>query len=217
MAKKKKITSEDLVKAYMDYVLTHNEAPKTVFAFTKEHGIEETVFYHFFSSFSNLEDSIFKLFMHNTLDVLKKSSDYENYDAQNKLLSFYFTFFEMLTANRSYVVYALQKKGKMFSGYKAINVIKVDFKKYIQSLAISTLDLKSHQLNQIQDKGVEETAWGQFLFTLKFWLDDTSASFEKTDILIEKSVKASFDLLTNLPLQNIVDLGKFIFKEKVKK
>lgn len=217
MAKKKKITSEQLVDAYMAYVLTHNEPPKSVYAFAAEQNIEEAQFYQFFSSFNSLEQAIFKLFLHNTLNVLHKSADYETYDAQNKLLSFYYTFFEMLTANRSYVVYALQHKGNALDGLKTLHTLKADFKKHIQSLGIDTLDLKQKKLNNLQDKGLEETAWGQLLFTMKFWLDDTSPAFEKTDMLIEKSVKASFDLLTNLPLKNIVDLGKFIFKEKFSK
>ena len=49
--------------------------------------------------------------------------------------------------------------------------------------------------------------------TLKFWLDDTSSNFEKTDIFIEKSVDTSFEFLEVKPLKKLVDLGKFLFKE----
>jgi hypothetical protein len=50
---------------------------------------------------------------------------------------------------------------------------------------------------------------------MKFWLDDTSPSFEITDIFIEKSVKASFDLINTTPLKSIIDFGKFLYKEKM--
>jgi hypothetical protein len=53
------------------------------------------------------------------------------------------------------------------------------------------------------------------MLTLKFWLDDTSKSFEKTDIFIEKSINASFDLINISPLKSVVDLGKFLIKEKI--
>ncbi len=46
-------------------------------------------------------------------------------------------------------------------------------------------------------------------------MDDTSASFEKTDVFIEKSVRASFDLIDTTPLKSLVDLGKFLYKEKI--
>ena len=51
------------------------------------------------------------------------------------------------------------------------------------------------------------------LFLLKFWMDDDSPSFEKTDALIEKSVRAGIDLTENLPTESLFDLGKFVFKE----
>jgi hypothetical protein len=53
------------------------------------------------------------------------------------------------------------------------------------------------------------------LITIKFWLDDTSAAFEKTDIFIEKAVNTSFDLVNIKPLESLIDLGKFLFKEKM--
>jgi hypothetical protein len=51
--------------------------------------------------------------------------------------------------------------------------------------------------------------------TLKFWLDDSSPSFEKTDIYIEKSVKVTFELMNIAPIDSLIDFGKFIFKEKI--
>ena len=46
-------------------------------------------------------------------------------------------------------------------------------------------------------------------------MDDSSAAFEKTDILIEKSVTTTFELMRIAPLNHLLDLGKFIFKEKI--
>jgi hypothetical protein len=76
------------------------------------------------------------------------------------------------------------------------------------------LDVKQEQLEKIQDRSLKETAWFQLLITMKFWLDDTSTSFEKTDIFIEKSVNTTFDVLDVAPLKSVIDLGKFLFKEK---
>ncbi len=72
------------------------------------------------------------------------------------------------------------------------------------------------KLEKLANKGIEELFWGHFLTTLKFWLEDTSSNFEKTDIFIEKSVDTSFEFLDVKPLKKLLDLGKFIFNEKVK-
>jgi hypothetical protein len=192
MARKKNISKDNLISWYMEFVLEHNHHPKSVFSFAKENNFEEADFYKFYGSFEAIEQSVFSEFFNNTIKMLAKSEDYPNYDARNKLLSFYFTFFEMLTANRSYVVYAL--KGNE-------NVIKLKSLKLLK-------DLK-------QDFKTFASSWIQLVLTMKFWLDDTSASFEKTDIFIEKSVNARFDLLDIKPLKSIIDFGKFILKEKV--
>ena len=215
MAKKKTASQQDLINAYMAYVLTHGKAPQTVYAFAKENGLEEQKFYEFFSSFEVLEQAIFKIFFDNTHAVLEKSKDYLNFDAKNKLLSFYFTFFEILTANRSYVIYALDHHKSSLKSMKMLAHLKRRFTNYIEHLDIKTIDFQQDQLIKIQRKGLKESAWLQLLITLKFWLDDSSPSFEKTDVFIEKSVRASFDIIDTRPLKSILDLGKFIVKEKI--
>lgn len=215
MEKKKKITKEDLINSFMNHVLEYNEQPKSVYAFAKANNISETQFYKYFGSFDALEQHIFEAFFINTLNVLDKSPDYLSFDARNKLLSFYFTFFENLTANRSYVVSALKDYK---NGLKTLNKLKglrSLFTKYISDLNIETLEIKQDSLEKLQHKSLQESAWIQLLMTLKFWLDDSSASFEKTDIFIEKSINASFDLIDVKPIKSVIDLGKFLFKEKM--
>jgi hypothetical protein len=199
----------------MEYVLEHNEQPKSVFSFAKHNNFEEALFYQHFGSFEAVEAGVFKAFFENTHIVLEKSEDYQSFDARNRLLTFYYTFFENLTANRSYVVYALEGGKNQMKSIKALRELKKVFSEYIEDLGIETLDLKQDRLEKIQERGIKESAWFQLLVTMKFWLDDESPSFEKTDIFIEKSVKASFDLIDTTPLKSIIDFGKFIFKEKI--
>ena len=215
MAKKKNIKASDLISFYMDYVLTHNHEPNSVYAFAKDHNFEEQKFYEYFSSFEILEQSIFKIFFDNTLAVLEKSEDYQSFDARNKLLSFYYTFFEILTANRSYVVHALNTDKNQLKSLKTLSHLKKSFTNYIDHLDIKTIDLKEEKLEKLKNRGLKESAWFQLLVTLKFWLDDTSLAFEKTDVLIEKSVQASFDLIDTTPLKSLIDFGKFLYKEKI--
>ncbi|MTE27588.1 TetR family transcriptional regulator C-terminal domain-containing protein [Winogradskyella ouciana] len=215
MAKKKPITESKIIELYMDYVLTHNEQPKSVYAFAKDNNFEEQKFYEFFGSFDALEQSIFKVFFDSAHAVLEKSEDYINFDARNKLLSFYYTFFEVLTANRSYVVHALEHNKNQLKSLKTLAKLKQRFSNYIEHLNIKTLDLKQAQLEKLQNRGLKESAWLQLLVTMKFWLDDTSPYFEKTDLFIEKSVRASFDLIDTTPLKSLIDFGKFLYKEKM--
>ena len=216
MAKKKNITQNHIISFYMDYVLEHDEQPKSVYSFAKHNNFEESKFYEFFGTFEAVEKHVFKAFHDNTLVTLHNSKDYPNFEPRDKLLSYYFTFFENLTANRSYVVYALNKHKNSLKSYKALAALKSSFAHYISDLGIELIDIKEERLDKIQNRGLQETAWLQLLLTMKFWIDDTSSSFEKTDIFIEKSVNTSFDVLNIAPLKSLIDFGKFIFKEKIK-
>jgi len=215
MAKKNTLTQNKLVKLYMEHVLEHNHAPKSIYKFAKSNGFEEAEFYKFFANFEILESTIFSLFFTNTLETLESSKDYPTYDSRNQLLSFYFTFFENLTANRSYVVYALNESSNQLENLKKLKGLRSKFLNYIDQLDIEVLQIKNKQLEQIKDSVVQETYWIQLMLTMKFWLDDTSTSFEKTDIFIEKSINASFDLINISPLKSFVDFGKFLIKEKI--
>jgi hypothetical protein len=215
MPKKKEINALDIITYYMSYILENNCKPSSVYSFAKENKFEEAVFYNFFGSFEAVEKSIFKTFFDNTITVLEKSEDYETFDARNKLLSFYYTFFENLTANRSYVAATLDSNKMDLKKLTVLSNLKTSFTNYIDSLEIETIDLKQKNIVQIQQKSIKETAWLQLLITMKFWLNDSSANFEKTDIFIEKSVNTSFDVIDSTPLKSIIDLGKFLYKEKM--
>ena len=215
MAKKKPITQTDIIDLYMDHVLMHNEKPNSVYAFAKANNFTEQSFYEFFSSFELLEQCIFKVFFDHTITVLDKSEDYHSFDSRNKLLSFYYTFFETLMSNRSYIVYALERNKDRMKSLKMLSKLKGSFSNYIAQLNIKTIDVQQEQLTRFQNRSLQESAWLQLLVTMKFWLDDTSTSFEKTDLFIEKSVKASFDLIDTTPLKSFIDFGKFLYKEKM--
>lgn len=215
MAKKEKTSQNKIRDKYIEYVLEFDNTPKSVFKFAKDNGFTEKEFYNHYSSFEMLEKEIFNELATETIKALEKSKEYEQYEVRNKLLSFYFTFFENLTANRSFVVYALHKDKHQLKSLKVLSKLRETFIHYIQSLNIETIDLKSEKLQKVKSKVIEESAWIQLLMTMKFWLDDTSSGFEKTDIFIEKSVNVSFDLIDTTPLKGIVDFGKFLYKEKV--
>lgn len=215
MAPKKKIKADNIISLYMDYYLENGEAPKSVYHFAKVNNFEEKDFYQFFGSFEAIDNYVFKAFFDQTVKLLEKSEEYATFDPRNKLLSFYFTYFELLTANRSFVLSILDNGDPSMKSLRLLRELRTAFTEYIAELEIETLDLKEEKLEKLKDKSLKESSWTQFLVTLKFWMEDSSAGFEKTDMFIEKSVNTGFDLLDVKPLKSILDFGKFLFKEKI--
>ena len=213
--KKSTLTKDKIVSMFMNDTLENNEKPKSVYHFAKANGLTEAEFYNFFGGLEGVEKEIFSTFLAKTIELLDKDKDYEYYDMKSKMLSFYFTFFELLTANRSYVVLSLKENKNPLQGLMQLSGLRNGFKDFVSGIISDEYRLKQEKFQQIQEKALQESAWFQLLMTLKFWLDDSSASFEKTDLFIEKSVKASFELMNTTPLESLIDFGKFLFKEKL--
>ena len=88
---------------------------------------------------------------------------------------------------------------------------------FVDNLDLSESILPVEGLEKIQRKLINESAWIQLFLTIQFWLEDTSDSFEKTDIFIEKSINTSLELIENKFLKNAFDFGRFVYKEKFQK
>lgn len=203
-------TKEKIVEAFMNYVARKNKLPKSIYSLCTKNDIPEEDFYKHFSSYASLQKEIYAMFCQYTVKTLNENNEYQGFSKQDKLLSFYFTFFENLSANRSYVRADIKSPKDLAK----LNQLKDCFIEFITSLELKSVDFKSNQLNQFQSTTQENVMWIQFLFVFKYWLKDESQGFEKTDILIEKTITTTLQVMDTTPLEKIVDLGKFLFKEK---
>ena len=214
-AKKNKIvTKTTIISQYSDYCLMHGKRPDSVYKFAKDNGFEESQFYQFFGSFEALEHQYFTEMFTHTLETLNASSAYIEYSGTEKLSAFYFTFFELATANRSFVMFLFEEGGNKLRNLVKLKELRREFVKYAETILEKPVKTEEKRIAKVQDSALREGAWLQLLSIFKFWMQDTSPGFEKTDIFIEKSVKASSDLVYNTPLTSLFDLGKFIWKEK---
>lgn len=213
--KKKSIDDLQIVSLYMNDVLEMNEAPKNVYVFCKKHHMEESDFYSFYGSLDALKKDIWVKFFENTVNTIEKEPTFDSFTDKNKLLTLYFTFFEILTLNRSFVLFSLKENKEGLKNLKSLTSLRNHFKEYVVTKIKSKESEPFGKVAKVTEPVYSEGAWIQFLFLLKFWMDDTSKGFEKTDVLIEKSVNTVVDLLDTKPLESLFDLGKFLWKEKM--
>ena len=215
MATKKKMNKNDLLALYMESVLENDHFPKSVYRFCKENKITEEDFYQSYASLDSIKLSVWETFFTNTMQLLEKNENYASFSRQDKLLTFYFTFFEVLLLNRSYILFSLEQGNSKMEKLAQLKSLRKHFKVFAKELIEEGNDEKDLKVTQHPVGLFSEAAWGQLLFLLKFWLEDNSPSFEKTDALIEKSVKVAFEVFDNTRLETLLDLGKFLWKEKM--
>lgn len=209
---KKNVDAQTLLSWYVDEVLDKGEVPKSVYAFCKAHGVEEPDFYQYFGSFEAVRQAVWGSFFDNAMRLLQAESAFATYDPKNKLLSLYFTFFEVLAVNRSYILFSLKENGHGLKNLADLRQIRDQFREFVTGL-IEKASPVSERMEKIKNPVYAEGAWVQFLLILRFWMGDNSPGFEKTDIVIEKSVNTVVDLFDTKPLENLFDLGKFLWSE----
>jgi hypothetical protein len=210
------LTADKITELYMHYCLENNKKPESVYLFCKQSGIVEKDFYKHFSSIDAVEKSVFVTFHKFAVNLIDQSGDADIPGFREKLLTYYYTYFEILTANRSYVVFALKEGKNRLNGLLKLKEFRNIFKSFIAEISDGYLKAKSERIRKVQQDALEEGAWIQFLVTLKFWLDDESIGFEKTDLFVEKSIRATFDVIDTTPLESVIDFGKFLIKEKLR-
>lgn len=206
-----------IMAAYINYVLKHDKLPNSVFKFCLEENISEENYYDLFGSLATIRKAIWNAFHDNTIKVLHNNKDYGSYTNRDKMLTYYFTFFEVLRLNRSYVLFALNDhtSQNMLNRLEQLKGLRKLIKAFASELIEENNDKKQLKVTKHNTTIFSEGAWVQFMFILKFWMDDDSPGFEKTDVIIEKSVNTVFDVFETTPLESVIDLGKFLWKEKM--
>jgi AcrR family transcriptional regulator len=214
-SKKTKVPLRDKIKqAYISHLLTTGKDPASTYVFAQELKISEDDFYTEFSSFDALNKDIWNDFLQTTIQSLHDSKEYQDYSVREKLLSFYFTMMEVLKKNRSYVLFHYQNFDRKELIPSFLKKARTTYLDYINTLVEEGLQSGEFKKRPYLSGKYAEALWLQFLFVLRFWVKDDSKNFEQTDALIEKTVKLTFELLGESPLDSFIDLAKFLYQNK---
>ena len=212
------ITQEKIFELYGDYLLNHGEKPKNVYLFAKENNFEEKEFYHYFSGFEQIESEILNHLFTKSLELASEVNSSSEVTTKEKLLNVYYIFFENMTMNRSLVLSILGSN--KIQNIKTLQNLRETHKQFVNTLDFNEWEMiekAKEDIRKINEKSRQEVLWLHLVSAIDFWKKDTSPDFEKTDIFIEKTVDTGFELMDNEPLRKLADLGKFLFKETLKK
>ncbi len=208
-----KVSEEKIMGWFMDSVLENEAIPKSIYKFCKSNKIKEEEFYKYFGSFEGLQKAIWERFYDSTLSVMQKNEAFSAMTNQEKMLTFFFTFFENLTLNRSYVIFVLENDSNALESLGQLKTLRKRIKDFATELIDEGNSDKNLKVLKQSPQIFSEGTWIQFMFLIKFWMEDSSPDFEKTDIAIEKSVTTIFQVFDNSSLEKIIDFGRFLYKE----
>ncbi|MGN6602344.1 MAG: TetR family transcriptional regulator C-terminal domain-containing protein [Ginsengibacter sp.] len=215
MANTKKIQD-----SYIDYVLTNGEAPKSVYNFAKELKMTEAEFYKHYASFDAIEKAVWEDLTLATIINIKEQEVWPQYTAREKMLSFFYGYIELLKTKRSFIIYTLNKNPKKITTPSVLTNARKVFESFAEDVVNEGLDSGELADRKYLSNKYKDALWIQFAFIIRFWIEDDSAGFEKTDEAIEKGINVTFDLFQRSPIDNLFEYGKFLtrngkFKEKM--
>ncbi len=204
------VSLEQIREAYIDYVLTHNEPPKSVYDFAKKLGITEADFYNYFASFVAIEKSVWAILTIEAVEKIKEQEIWAQYSSREKILSFFYSYIELLKTKRSFIIYTLKKHEKRLSAPEILSAAKPIFENFAEDVIHDGLDSGELAQRKFFTRRYKDGLWMQFLFIINFWAEDDSNDFEKTDEAIEKGINVAFDLFQRSPIDNLFEYGKFL-------
>lgn len=215
----KKITKKDyrkrILEGFKNHVLEHGDLPKSVFKFAKDLKMKEENFYTYFTSFESIKSTILVDIFEETLTQIAAQGVFEEYSAREKFLSFLFTWIEELKKNRSYLLALYESKAKsIISLPKESAEFKEKFKAFVNGIILEGKETEEIVTRPVISDRYDEALWIQVGFVFRYWLDDRSPRFEKTDAAIEKSVNLGFDLMGKSALDSFLDFAKFMYQSK---
>ena len=210
----KKTTKKDyrklILEGFKNHVLEHGDLPKSVFKFAKDLKMKEEDFYTYFTSFEAIKSTILVDIFEETLADISKQGVFEGYSAREK-----FTWIEVLKKNRSYLLSLYESKAKSFVSLpKESAEFKEKFKAFANEIILEGKETEEIATRPVISDRYDEALWIQVGFVFRYWLDDRSPRFEKTDAAIEKSVNLGFDLMGKSALDSFLDFAKFMYQSK---
>jgi hypothetical protein len=208
MAKTKRIP---LPEAYINYVETNHRKPLSILDFCSFAGIKESEFYGDFTTLESVEEATWTELVKGTQARLADSTEYSGYTPREKLLAFYFTFFEEALKHRSYYIQAAGdlKNPALLKMQRFRNSCTEFFKELTREGMESGTVPNRFNAHTLYPHG----AWVQFLFLWNFWATDRSKGFERTDEAIERSVNLVFDLSESNALDTGIGFVSFLFRQ----
>jgi hypothetical protein len=205
-----------IITSYMNHVLNNGQKPASVYKFSRDLGITEEEFYAHFGSFTSIERKIWLDFIDNTISRIENDEAYLAFDARDKILTFYYAFFEELKKSRSFVLLQLEQHKKRTLTPDFLKDFKFRYTTFIETVINAGKTTGEIARRPFLDKRYPSVFWLHMNFLLLFWRDDNSQGFEKTDAAIEKSVTLAFELIGKGAVDSVVDFAKFLYQTRVK-
>jgi AcrR family transcriptional regulator len=203
---------DSILEGYIDFVQANQKKPASVHTLCEHLHIEEKAFYAYFASIDALEKALWLSFFTDTYTSITDEEVYEGYTVREKLLSFYYTWLEVLKTNRSYITLTIRCTQVLDFQPNYLQDMQTAFLGYAKQLLAEAYMTEEFAERMFIQEVYPTILWLQAKSILHYWIKDKSENFEKTDAYIEKNVNFTCDSFSRSFLDSAFEYFKFIFQ-----
>ena len=213
MGKESEFNLGHWMDAYRTYVLENGVPPPSVYAFCKLLGAEEEKFFERYSTLGAFESEIWAERVDHVRKTLKEDGEYGDYPPRQKALAFFYTFLESIKGQRSWYLVRFPKEFAV-QDPKVLAKFRTSFLEWATPVAKEEAGEGQIATKLKAEKVMAKLLYAHFRSILKFYLEDESQGFEKTDAFVEKSSRLFFDLADTRVPESAADLLRFLSGRK---
>jgi len=147
-----------------------------------------------------------------TIDTLEQDVNYLQYSAREKMLAFVFTLLQNMNEDCIYFSVQIQQQRFPFLPNQQLKELKTLFFNYSDTLIFEGTNSGEIQARPLIANYYQQLLWNAIVSILYFWSNDTSEQKENTDVMVEKTIHFTFDLLAPNPIDSGIDLVQHFFK-----
>jgi hypothetical protein len=174
---------EKIIEAYKEMLIT-GEGEINSFTISKKVGISEKDFFQHFNSADDIARKIWSNLADTVIDSLNGSELFSSYPPRQKILSYYFTFFETALSERSFIEATINKS-------KSLKTYKEKFKQFVSDIVQEGIAVEDIKERLTLSNYYPEVLWQLHVRILHFWLKDVSDRFVETEKAIEVGTHGS--------------------------
>ncbi|MCS6789578.1 MAG: TetR family transcriptional regulator C-terminal domain-containing protein [Bacteroidia bacterium] len=178
---------------YKQLVVEDKIAKMNVYSFCKALDISEADFYKHFASLDAIGRKIWSSYADEVISALKSSETYNSYTAREKILAYFFTFFENVVKDRTFI-------RKTYTQFTLLRSYQRKFRTHIAEVIQEGVIADEIQSRHLENLYLD-VLWGIHWGLIQFWLNDESPNFEDTEKAIETYMRVPLELMG----QNVLD------------
>ena len=199
-----------LIEAYKRLAFEKGTLPVSRMEIASAASLDIVDFETTFSTLEALQEAVWVQYLRTTLETLETSEEYAQYSVREKMLAYYYTFFENLGKEDEFVKMFAPKLGIWNYNPTFLGGFKHSFLIFVNELLKEGIE--SGEIAERMMIGDEYAGWHwpQMLFLLNKWITDESANHKVSDQAVEKAVNLGFDIMGRNVVDSAFDFAKFM-------